>query len=202
MEYGHGFEILTFIAVIVACGALVVLHTLPTGYNPIRDAVSDYGVGAYRFLFGVQVVSGALASLFLALSLIRLHPFTATQSVIALLITTISRLFIPFFPTDQGDSRIQTAQGVTHMALAILAFGGLVWASTGLWSTLAHYPSLQGAEGIVTILGRIMLWCVVLVLLALKLPVLKRFFGFFERLFLLTSYVWFFVIGIELIRLG
>jgi hypothetical protein len=31
--------------------ALIVLHVLPTGYNPIRDAVSDYGVGPYRAWF-------------------------------------------------------------------------------------------------------------------------------------------------------
>jgi hypothetical protein len=32
------------------------------------------------------------------------------------------------------------------MILAVIAFGGLVWAATGLWSTLRHYPAWQGAE--------------------------------------------------------
>jgi carotenoid cleavage dioxygenase len=29
---------------------LIVLHLLPTGYNPVRDAVSDYGVGPQQTL--------------------------------------------------------------------------------------------------------------------------------------------------------
>ncbi len=34
---------------------LAVLHVLPTGFSPIRHAVSDYGVGRYRSLFTVAL---------------------------------------------------------------------------------------------------------------------------------------------------
>jgi hypothetical protein len=30
---------------LVCLGSVVLLHFLPTGYNPIRNLVSDYGVG-------------------------------------------------------------------------------------------------------------------------------------------------------------
>jgi hypothetical protein len=75
-------ETLSIVAAILAAvqaGALIVLHALPTGYNPIRDAVSDYGVGPYRGWFWLQAVAGGLACLFLAIALAQLHPFTPTK---------------------------------------------------------------------------------------------------------------------------
>ena len=41
----EAFSIVAALATAVQAGALIVLHLLPTGYNPVRDAVSDYGVG-------------------------------------------------------------------------------------------------------------------------------------------------------------
>ena len=39
------FSIIAALATAVQAVALITLHLLPTGYNPVRDAVSDYGVG-------------------------------------------------------------------------------------------------------------------------------------------------------------
>ncbi len=36
------------LATFACLGALVWVHLLPTGYRPIRNAVSDYGIGRYR----------------------------------------------------------------------------------------------------------------------------------------------------------
>jgi hypothetical protein len=182
--------------------ALIVLHVLPTGYDPIRDAVSDYGVGRFRYWFWTQAVAGGLACLFLAIALAQLHPFTPTQVVVALIVTTVARLAIPFFATDQGGNRFQTAHGIVHMILAVLAFGGLVWAATGLWSTLQHYPAWHGVEGVLTIVPWVMLGCVIAVVLAIRGPNLKPFFGLFERLFYLSSFVWFFTVAIDLARIN
>jgi hypothetical protein len=44
------FSIVDVIAVAVQAAALIALHLLPTGYDPKRDAVSDYGIGRYRGL--------------------------------------------------------------------------------------------------------------------------------------------------------
>ena len=91
-------EALSIIAAIltaVQAGALIVLHVLPTGYNPIRDAVSDYGVGPYRGWFWLQVLAGGLGCLFLAIALAQLHPLTPTQVVVALIVTAVARLLVP-----------------------------------------------------------------------------------------------------------
>jgi hypothetical protein len=198
-------EALSIIAAIFAAiqvGALIALHVLPTGYDPISDAVSDYGVGLYRGWFWTQVVTGGLACLFLAIALAQLHPFTPVQAIVALIVTAAARFLVPFFATDQGGNRFQTTHGIVHMILAVLAFGGLVWAATGLWGTLSHYPAWHGAEGLLTIVPWVMLGCVIAVVLAIRGPRLKPFFGLFERLFYLSSFVWFFTVAIELARIS
>jgi hypothetical protein len=198
-------EALSIIAAIFAAvqlGALIVLHVLPTGYDPVRDAVSDYGVGRYRGWFWTQAVAGGLACLFLAIALDQLHLFTPTQVVVALIVTAAARFLVPFFATDQGGNRFQTSHGFIHMILAVLAFGGLVWAATGLWSSLRHYPAWHSAEGLLTIVPWVMLGCVIAVVLAIRGPRLKPFFGVFERLFYLSSFVWLFTVAIDLARIS
>jgi hypothetical protein len=123
--------------------------------------------------------------------------------VVALIVTAAARFLIPFFATDQHGSRFQTAHGIVHMILAVIAFGGLVWAATGLWSTLRHYPAWQGAEGALTIIPWIMLGSVIAVVLAIKGPRLHPFFfGVFERLFYLSSITWVLIIAIDLARIS
>jgi hypothetical protein len=198
-------EALSIIAAVFAgveTVALIVLHFLPTGYDPIRDAVSDYGVGPYRGWFWLQAVAGGLACLALGIALGRLHPFSPTQVVVALIVTAASRFLIPFFATDQGESRFETPHGVIHMILAVLAFGGLVWAAMGLWATLKHYPAWHGAKAFLTIVPWIMLGSVIAVVLAIRGPRLKPFFGAFERLFYLSSLAWLLVVSIDLARIA
>ena len=120
----------------------------------------------------------------------------------ALIVTAVSRFLIPFFATDQGGSRFQTLHGTIHMILAVLAFGGLIWAATGLWGTLKHYPAWHGAESFLTIVPWVMLGSVVALLLAMIGPRLHPFFGVFERLFYLSSLAWMLVVAIELARIS
>jgi len=196
-------ETLSIIAAVFAAvqtAALIALHVLPTGYNPVRDAVSDYGVGPYRAWFWLQAVAGGVACLALGIALDRLHPFSPTQVVVALIVTAVARFFIPFFATDQDDSRFQTLHGTIHMVLAVLAFGGLIWAATGLWGTLKHYPHWHGAESFLTIVPWVMLGSVIALVLAIRGPRLHPFFGVFERLFYVSSLAWLFVVAVDLVR--
>ena len=143
-----------------------------------------------------------MGCLALGIALAQLHPFTPTQVVVALIVTAGARLLIPFFATDQHGSRFQTLHGTIHMILAVIAFGGLVWAATGLWSTLRHYPAWHGTESALTILPWIMLGSVIAVVLAIAGPRLKPFFGIFERLFYLSSIPWVLIVAIDLARIS
>jgi len=114
----EAFSIVAALATAVQGCALIMLHLLPTGYNPVRDAVSDYGVGRYRGWFWLQAVAGGVGCLALGIALAQLHPFTPTQVVVALIVTAGSRFLLPFFATDQQGSRFQTLHGIIHMILA------------------------------------------------------------------------------------
>jgi hypothetical protein len=81
------FSVVAALATVVQACALVVLHFLPTGYDPVRDAVSDYGVGPYRGWFWLQTIGGGVGCLALGIALTQLHPFTPTQAVVALVVT-------------------------------------------------------------------------------------------------------------------
>ncbi|HEX3955450.1 MAG TPA: hypothetical protein VHZ03_02330 [Trebonia sp.] len=87
------------------------------------------------------------------------------------------------------------------MILAVIAFGGLVWAATDLWSTLDHYAAWQGLEGALTIIPWIMLGSVIALVLAIRGPLLRPFFGVFERLFYLSSITWMLIVAIDLARI-
>ena len=55
------FSVVALIAVSAQLSILVALHVLPTKYDPVHDAISDYGVGDYRRYFWAQLVAGAVA---------------------------------------------------------------------------------------------------------------------------------------------
>ena len=88
------------------------------------------------------------------------------------------------------------------MVLAVLAFGGLVWAAMGLWATLKHYPAWHRAKAFLAIVPWVMPGSVVAVVLAIRGPRLKPFFGAFERLFYVSSLAWLFVVSIDLGRIS
>jgi hypothetical membrane protein len=54
---------------LVYVGVVVTLHVLPTGYDLVHNAVSDYGAGQYAPLFRVSLWAGSVAVLALAIGL-------------------------------------------------------------------------------------------------------------------------------------
>jgi Protein of unknown function (DUF998) len=179
---------------------LVTLHLLPTGYDPVRDAISDYGVGRYRVYFWAQLAGGAVACACLALALAELHPFVPTFVVTALLLNAVARLLMPAFPTDQSGGRFKTFKGTVHMVLAFVAFGAVAAAATSLGGLFSHYPQWHAINSLIGTLGWVVLVGAVATALALIGPRLKRVFGLIERLFTLSVIVWLYVISIELVR--
>jgi hypothetical protein len=130
-------------------------------------------------LFWLHLITGALACLSLAFALSHLDR-SPTQAVVALVATAGARLLLPFFASDRGDDRSQTAHGTVHILLAVVSFGGLVWASSFLGSTLSW-----------VMLGS------VAVLVALRRRRLAPWFGLFERLFYVASFAWLFSVAID-----
>ncbi len=198
----EGFSIVAALATATWACALVVLHALPTGYDPVTDAVSDYGVGRYRVGYWLQVSAAGVAGLALAVALATSKPAKPSLVVAMLVVFAAARLAIPAFPTDQGANRFQTVKGAGHMLLAVTAFAAITVAAMNLRGTLRDEPAWHGAEGLVVNIPWIMLGAVVATGLALRRPRLRAIFGLLERLFYLSTLAWFFVISIELARVG
>lgn len=181
----------------VCAGALVWVHLLPTGYQPVRNAVSDYGVGDYRIFYRIQTAAIAVAGLCLAAALARaIDP--APRRVIALLIVfALARLAIPSFPTDL-DRKQPTRTGRIHILLAGIAFASIAWAAAALPGRV-DWP---GIHSLLVTLG----WIVVATAIACGLAMTrllqataKPFFGLIERFFYAAMITWFAVVAIYLI---
>jgi len=196
------FSIVAVVATAAQTAALLVLHVLPTGYNPLRDAVSDYGIGRYRAWFWAQAVAGAVAGLALAIALAETTPAVPSLVVVMLLVSVVARLMIPVFPTDQGGSRFQTLPGTIHMILAIVIFASLIVAASKLAGTLEHEAAWQGVKGWITTLPWVMTGSAIGVLVGLRAPRLKLIVGLIERLFYVSSIAWFFIVSVELARIA
>jgi len=196
------FGVVAVLAVSVQVVLLVALHLLPSGYDPVRDAISDYGVGRYRGYFWGQLTAGGLACIGVALALAGLPGYVPAFVVVMLFANAMARFLMPAFPTDQSGSRFQTVKGTVHMVLAFVAFGAVAAAATSLSGLFAHYPEWNGAKGLLVTLGWLVLAGAILCVLALIGSRLKRIFGLIERLFTLAVIAWLYVISIELIRFG
>jgi hypothetical protein len=194
------FGVIALAAVSAQLALLVALHVLPTKYDPVRDAISDYGVGDYRGWFWAQLVAGALACSSVAIALSGLRPYVPTLVVELLLANAAARLLMPAFPTDQSGSRFETVKGTIHMVLAVVAFAAVAAAATGLGGLFSHYTAWRGAKSVLVTLGWVVLAGAVGCALGLVGPRLKKIFGLIERLFTLSAIVWIYLMSIELIR--
>lgn len=196
-------SIIAAAAVGIGTASLVLLHILPTGYDPIRDAVSDYAIGRYRALFWVFATAGAVSGLALAIALAQSHPPKPSLTVALLLLSGGARLLIPLFPTDQGASRFQTLKGTIHMVLAVVVFASIAVAASNLGSTLGPEPAWHAVKGFVDgWLPWVITATAIATGLAIRAPRLKRVFGLVERLYYVSSITWFLVVSIELARIG
>jgi vacuolar-type H+-ATPase subunit I/STV1 len=169
----------------------VALHVLPSGYRPISHAVSDYAVGKYGYLFRVGLWVSALGTLALAVAL---HqgvgaPPLATKDIVFLILIALARVGMTAFPTDlegQGHSRT----GLLHYVFAIAAFTFTYLAISDMTSVLRTLSSAPWTHGALHVTGALVAPELALVVITM-IPRLRRAFGLSERLFLLTTNIWF-----------
>ncbi|GAA1607338.1 DUF998 domain-containing protein [Kribbella hippodromi] len=181
-------------------GLFVALHLLPTGYHPVRHAVSDYGVGRYAGLFRWALVASSLGILALAAGL-AVEPGTPTVTVLQLVflfLIPVTRVGMLKYPTDLEGQRLTTS-GRLHYVFAVAAFAFTYSAVAGITPelrTLGAWASVGDFLGVLRIVALVSL---VLLVIAL-VPRLRRVFGLFERGFLLSTNLWFLTVAICLVR--
>lgn len=176
------------------------MQVLPTGYDPVRDAISDHAVGRHRGLYRGRLVAGGMACLGDALVLSGLHPSVPTFVVVMPTVNAAARFLLPSIPTHRAGSRFQTVKGTVHMVPAFLALGAVAAAATSLSGLITHDPEWNGAEGLIVTPGWLVLAGAVLCVPGLLGPRLQQIFGLIGRLFTVSVITWLAVISVELIR--
>lgn len=169
------------LAATLACfGVLVAVHLRPTGYDPLRDAVSDYGVGPSLPYYRAQTAAMALAAISIAVALARAVDPAPKRAIVLLCVFAAARLAIPFFPTDL-DRTHRTGTGAIHALLAAIAFGAVAWAA-------ATRPDRLG-------------WIVVATAVAMAVSLRTRmpYFGLVERAFYAATLAWLSLVAVSLI---
>lgn len=184
-------------------GILGALHALPTGYHPVRHAVSDYGVGRYGPLFRRGLLLSSLGVVFLAIGL-SLNPGVpplAESQLVFLFLVPVMRAGMALFPTDLEGAKL-TRTGRRHYLFAIAAFAFTYVAISGMTPRLGSLPPWHSVHGWLSVLYWVILVSLVLLVITLY-PPLRRFFGVFERAFLLSTNLWLITAGICLaVRAG
>jgi hypothetical membrane protein len=182
--------LLTYLAVFVA------LHVRDTGFSVIRNAVSDYGTGPTAALFRVAAVTNGLGVLALTGALAAEFgrgPFSTGDYVILLLIP-VTRLALALFPTDAPGSPV-TWTGRIHLLLAIASFTFVYLSVANLTPFLSDITA-QATGAVLVGLRWLSAAGLAAVVVTLVVPALRRIFGLAERVFLLSTNVWFLVVAV------
>lgn len=153
-------------------GCLVYLHLAPTGYSPVRNTVSEYGIGAYAAWYRAQVRCAAAAAVLLALAL--RHP---ARVVVLLLVLAAARFGIGLFPVLHRS----------HVLFALVAFVSASWAAIALKRWEHGLPAL----------GWAMAACAIGTSLALRSS-LRPWLGLIERGFYAAMLTWLVLVAVRL----
>lgn len=182
-------EVLLAAAAVLLVARLLVfvgLHVRCRSVDPLRDTVSDYGVGASRRLYAVMSVLSAAAYALVAGALWIL----GSQAVwvrTALAVVAVTSLLIVAFPTDRTGSGRRTTIGTVHWLLAVVNF-------TLLFVVISNASLPTGTWW--AIMLNVLLWAtrvsLYAFLLTLIVPTLRRrWVGLTERAFLVCVPLWF-----------
>jgi hypothetical protein len=170
---------------------LVVAHVKPrpAGYEPLRDAISDYGAGDYHRLYRAQVLLIGVGAALLAVAL---HRHTA---VAWLWVFAAARGLIALFMIDLPGDR-PTRDGRIHLLLAGVAFTAIGFGAPAIGHALANQPGWGEAPHI---LGWVVGATAISTLLSRRL--LPRWFGMIERLLYGAYVAWLLLVAIKLATL-
>jgi Protein of unknown function (DUF998) len=187
--------LISLLGSLVYIGVVVALHFLPTGYDLIHNAVSDYGVGQYAPLFRVSLWAGSIAVLALAIGL-AIEPGAPpllTRGLVFLGLVSACRIGESMFPTTVEGQKL-TRTGAMHYVFAILTFGFTYAGISDLTPDLVKLYPWHAHRGALDWLSGAILVGLILVLAAL-LPRLRHLFGLPERFFLAVTYIWLVVVA-------
>ena len=170
---------------------LVALHLVPTGLDPIRYAVSDYGWTRYHLGYRAMVVLQGAGAILIAIGL---NEQTDAASLGWLYGYGVARLLVSQFMTDREPEGVGSLSrtGRAHMLLAGTAFASIAVAATRIdWT---GKPDALGPLG----------WLVTATAIATGVAIVVRplrrvAFGLVERTYYAASIIWLVVVAASIV---
>ena len=170
---------------------LVVLHLVPTGLDPIRYAVSDYGWTRYHLGYRAMVVLQGAGAILIAIGLDR---ETDAASLGWLYVYGVVRLLVSQFMTDREPEGLRslTRTGRIHMLLAGTAFASIAVA--------ASHINWTGRADALGPLGWLVTATAIATGTALVVPPIRRVaLGLIERVHYIAAITWLIVVAASII---
>jgi hypothetical protein len=189
-------------ATAVGVGAVVVLHVLPTGLSPMRNAVSQYGITRYRLGYRVQTIAFAVAGGAAAVGLADAAPGRARALIALILVFVLARLVISWFPMDEPGSET-TNSGRMHGLIAIVTFVVIALAAGRLGAVAHQVPGWTTLATVSSVLAWLMLASLIAMMVVRRGARVTHstpsYFGAIERVFYLAVVAWFALVGVGLL---
>ena len=176
---------------------IIILHFLPTGYNPLRRPTSEYAVGKYGFLMTIAFLGMSVGSFALVIGLYMgiLKSARPKIGLILLTIWSVGVLIAMIFPIDP-EGMLRTTSGTIHETNGPITFLsltiGTILMSLGFrsdenWRSV-YQPALM--------LSIIMLFIFIGVIVSFAAGL--RYEGILQRLYLIIFSVWFIIVTLHL----
>ncbi|GAA2244642.1 DUF998 domain-containing protein [Herbiconiux moechotypicola] len=187
--------ILLIVGAAVVLGALVVLHLAPTGLNPLRDPVSQYGITRFKRGYATAAWGATLGGIGGGLLITTVHG-SPTVGAVLVWVFAVARFLIPFAPMD-APHQPRTSTGRLHNILAIVAFA-TVTAGAFLGAGDLHDAGFEAIATFSTVAAIVMAIGSAGSILGF-FTAFSRLPGVFERLIYLGFIAWFGVLGIAFV---
>jgi hypothetical protein len=185
------FALVGLICVAASGVILIVLHVLPTGLDPVRYAVSDYGWTRYTWGYRAMVVLQGLGAILIALGL---GQRTDASELGWLYVYGVVRLLVSGFMTDREPAGLRSLSrtGLIHVLLA-----GTAFASIALASSRIHWT---GEPAFLDPLGWLVTVTAIATAAALVVgPLRRRALGIIERSHYASAIAWLLVVATSII---
>lgn len=187
----------TLVAVAVGVAALVTLHVVPTGLSPVRNAVSQYGISAYRLGYRVQTLAYAVAGAAVAVALSATsQPASSVVALCALF--AVARAAISWFPMDAPGSQ-HTRTGARHGLLAMVAFVAITAAAMRVTRHGSSGMLTSGVAKASTIVGTLMIVSLLGMVVSRRSTPPGAYFGAVERVFYVLVTGWLVLVPVALL---
>jgi hypothetical protein len=190
MTLGFVLAFAAFACYLAGATLLGWLHLRRTGYSPVAQAVSDYGVGPTGRVFALYVGAGSVGALALTAALWVAGAPAVPGWILGVLVgMAAARTGLSLFPTDLEDRGL-TRTGLIHYLFAVSNFACAYVAIRHLTPLLATAPSWEPARPLLAALSWASTPALVANCVTMVKP-LRRIFGLCERAFIVVVALWF-----------